>query len=369
MRNTTLYTNKPKTFRRSSTQLINGVGSNLQNIEKSLRSIYIPDGYEDSLQGKCKYWLETGDLSVFSIEELETLRVFLQVDQSGAEALIVAYECEPKDYRELFKCGVKPHVYVALKLFTEQWKKESKENGLSLTDDDIDILAITPITKLKLNPQWRDLDNLIKASDDWSLSKRYYYFAKQTCHSGNYGIEWATFVMNVLEKSGGKVVIPKEDGIRFLQTYRGLFPEIPERCERIRHQVNKTGVLFNLFGHPYYITNENISERTYKEYYAWSAQSTVGEITRTAYCDLQEYIEDCHLKWDILIDCHDSYLVQCPLAEVKQCGNKMQEFMNIELTSPFDNIKFRMKSELKIGFNWNSYKKDENDLGLRELKW
>lgn len=515
MRNTTIYHNIPKTFRRSSRQIFKKWGSNLQNVEKSQRAIYQADGYSDDLRGRCKYWLETGDHSVFTPEELDKLRVMLQCDQSGAEALIVAYEAEAADYRQLFIHGVKPHVYVALKLFKNIWSKKCKEYNLPIGESDIDILDLTPIPKLKNDPNWSQVDKLIKSSDNWKSSERYYYLAKQTCHcvdektevfngsdwvkvkykpdhiqvmdlrtwstflervywneyehtgdmyylhgpnvsqcvtpnhnvlyycdpthnnivsyqeaqhlyertlvsvlpnanfgdkllcnirrihncnnkaetvrcpttstgyflirregkvsvthnSANYGIEGFTFQMNILEKSGGKINISRDEADTFLQIYRGLFPEIPARCERVRRQVDKTHMLFNFFGHPYTITNYNINELTYKEFYAWCPQSTVGEITRIAFTRLQGFIEGAKRRWDILADTHDSYLVQCPLPEVKECKDKMQEYMNQHFVSPTDGSEFNMRSEVGVGFNWGPYKKDINDLGLRELKW
>lgn len=369
MRNSTIYHNIPKTFRRSSRSILGKWGGNLQNIEKGLREVYIPDGYNESLKARCKYYLETGDTSVFTEEELLTLRIFLQVDQSGAEALIVAYDSDAGDYRQLFINGVKPHVYVAMKLFKDIWKEKAREHNTVVTGADVITLCDTKIPDLKKNAAWKTLDNLIKMSDDWSYDQRYYYFAKQTVHSGNYDIQAPMFRSNVLEKSGGKVVLSPEDSVYFLQCYRGLFPEIPERNERVRRQVDKTKMLFNLFGFPYTITNYNITEATYKEYYAWGPQSTVGEITRIAFTNLQTYIEEAHKQWDILADTHDSYLVQCPLLDVKECMSKMQECMNQELISPIDGVKFNMRSECKCGFNWGSYKKEKNELGLRELQW
>lgn len=671
MRNSTTYKLAgTKTFRRSSTKILKQWGGNVQNIEKSMRAIYIPDGYEDSLKAKCKYWIGCGDTSVFTEEELVTLRAFLQVDQSGAEALIVAYDCEAGDYRKLFENNVKVHVYVALRLFIDIWKQKMKEKGGM--DFDIVALTNTPIEKLKLNPNWKELDMLIKDSDNWSLTERYYYLAKQTVHcvddktevltsngwinistittatkiaiydgynismeipssfyifpysgnmynfsgeevdqcvtgnhkmvyisngkqhikeaekvynlnriniptsgyynggsinledwqiqllvaiqadgyiesdnrvrfkfakdrkidrlhsilragkidykfnpwvdettggnivadfgimcpeiikyfngnkkwgswllnfsrknlillinelkywdgtfsesyrhkreeymssikenidwiktichlvnkqgtighedygciklgintrtnsiaskkfitnyngfvycptvstgmflirrngkisithnSANYDIQWATFIMNILDKSGGKIVIKRDQGEFFLNTYRALFPEIPEGNQRIRRQIDEHHIIYNLFGHPYQITNENITERTYKEYYAWPRQSTVAEITRTAFTNLQSFIEDSSRRWDILEDNHDSYLVQCTINDVKECSQKMKEFMNQKFVSPSDGVEFSMKSECQVGFNWGPEKAD-NPLGLRELKW
>ena len=366
MRNSTTYILAgPKTFRRSSRKMINGCGVNMQNIQKDKRGIYYPDGFDPAnmaLKEKCLWYLKTGEWDVFTQEELSKLRVMSQADQSGAEALIVAYDSEPKDYRQLFIHNVKPHVYVAMKLFKEVWaKKLSTLQGFSIDEFDR-----TPIALLKKNPLWKDLDSLIKSSDNWQASERYYYLAKQTCHSANYGIEAQTFRMNILEKSEGKIVISFKDAQLFLEIYRGLFPEIPKSNERIRYQVETTRILYNMLGHPYQITDYNLDKM--KDYFAWPRQSTVGEITRQAYCCLQEWIEQYKLDWDILGDCHDSYLAQCPLYEVIDLKKKQQEYLNIEMTSPIDGTKFRMRSEVQIGFNWGP-EKESNPLGLRECGW
>lgn len=371
-RNSTTYKHTPKTFRRSSTKMINGAGVNMQNIEKEKRGIYHSDGFNPhnpALVEKCLFYLKTGDTDVFTEYELLTIRLLLQADQSGAEALIVAYDSKPADYRQLFIHNVKPHVYVAMKLFKEVWSKRLN----TLSGFDIDTFDRTPIALLKQNPYWKDLDSIIKASDNWPISERYYYLAKQTCHSANYGIEAQTFRMNILEKSGGKIVISFKDAVKFLAIYRALFPEIVESNMRIAEQVERTAILYNMFGHPYCITDYKPDKM--KEYYAWPRQSTVAEITRTAFCDLQEYIEAQHKSWDILGDCHDSYLAQCPLYEVKDCKKKMQEYLNIELTSPVDGVKFRMKSEVNGGFNWSPAKDfvagvyQTNPTGLQDFNW
>ncbi len=378
MRFSTTYNNTPKTFRRGSEKIFDKYGGNAQNWAKSIRKIFIPDGFDEDigeLVAKCKYWLETGDTSLFTEEELVRLKCILQVDQSGAEALIVAYDCRIGAFRDLFIYGIKPHVYVAMKLFPEVWKRKIKEHRIPMDEDDFDILYITPINKLRNNPHFNELDKLIKASDNWSYDERYYYYSKQTCHSANYGIEWNKFRYNVLEKSGGRVVLSKDDAKRFLKVYRELFPEIVERNYRVRDTIVDQNrginfpIIYNFFGHPYTITNYNISENTYKEYYAWGPQSTVGEITRTAYVLLQNHIEENEKKWDILLDCHDSYAVQTSLIDVKEASMKMKELMNVPLVSPFDGTKFSMKSDLQVGFNLSPYKSKENELGLRELEW
>jgi hypothetical protein len=61
--------------------IFNKYGGNLQNWAKGLRQIFIPDGFDEDIPeliAKCKYWLETGDTSLFTEEELVRLKVLLQ---------------------------------------------------------------------------------------------------------------------------------------------------------------------------------------------------------------------------------------------------------------------------------------------------
>lgn len=341
MRNTTLYRQIAKSFRLKSGNLF-GYGGNLQNVEKSLRIIYIPD------DGK----------------------VFVQVDQSGAEALIVAYCCRDGNYRSLFKAGIKPHSYIAMHLFKHVWPKKMLEHGFitSLDSFDIEALCMAKIPTLKGNPVWSQLGKLIKSSDDWPLTERYYYLAKQTEHSSNYDIQAPTFQLNILDKSGGKIVISKEQAEFFLLTKHALYPEIKEDYHaNVRLQVEKTGMLYNLHGHPFIVTQNDLTEKDWKELYSIIPQSTVGEITNIAVTRMQEFIEKERLDWDVLANTHDSYLLQCPEDQVTDCVIQGKLLMEQKLVSPFDGEHFQMRSEAAVGYNWAPYHPVKNPSGLKEV--
>lgn len=311
------------------------VGSNLQNIEKSMRIIYIPD------DGKG----------------------FVQVDQSGAEALIVAYLCKHGNFRELFIHGIKPHCYVALFVFKDVWKRELKDTGVN-----IDELCNTPIRELTKNPYWSVTDKFIRKTDSWPSEKRYYYISKQICHAANYGMKFGMFQLNTLEKSKGKIVISKKDAEFYLDTYHGLFPEIHGWHREVQDQLVKTKTLYNLFGFPreFWFCTNDVPTHILNKAYSFPGQSTVACITRKAFIDTYNYIEKNNLDWDILEDTHDSFLTQCPIDEAKQCAKVMSDFINIELTSPVDGVKFRMKSESQSGLNWSPASNDNPD-GLKEI--
>jgi hypothetical protein len=338
-RNTTLYKLAgTESFRAASASLF-GIGTNLQNIEKSMRRLYWAD------PGKC----------------------FVQVDQSGAEALIVAYLCEKGRFRDLFLHGVKPHVFVAMNVFLNKWQMLCK---------DIDLLSFvtTPIAELKHKEGWKTLDAIIKKSDEWNPAERYYYIAKMICHASNYGMRGAAFQMNVLEKSRGQIVLTKQQAEDYLMRYHSLFPEITRWHKWVEAQLKHSGMLFNLFGFPRVVTGR-LDEYDYKEWFAFAPQSTVGIITHRACAAFQAYIESNKRDWDLLGNCHDSYLAQCPQGDEKEMGKVMTDLICQELTGPHGD-KFRMKSEAQFGLNWSPRKEKkladgtlsvENPDGLVEL--
>lgn len=344
MYNTTVYDQAgTTTFRRSSSALCLNwrqelyCGTNLQNINKYLRKIYhARKGYKLG-----------------------------QVDQAGAEALIVSYLCLNGNFRSLFLNSVKPHVFVGLHIFSDVWSYKINQNQLDIKFD-IDDLLNCKIPDLKKHERWKEIDELIKSSDNWPASERYYYMAKQICHSCNYGIGPRTFGINVLDKSDGKVVIPTKKAREYIEFYHALFPDIRDWHRDIERQIKETRTLYNLFGYPWYFHKE-ITMTSLQECFAFIPQSTVGCITAIALTRLQEFIEDNNLQWNILADTHDSYLVEAPENEITDCVKIMRGFMEQPLTSPRGEP-FNMRAECQIGYNWSPYKKDENEEGMREVK-
>jgi len=265
---------------------------------------------------------------------------------------------------------------MALNLFPDIWPKKMMEHRLisSLADFDYKAILDCPIKDLKGLEHWSNLAGLIKASDDWSLSERYYYLAKQTEHSSNYDIKENTFRMNVLEKSGGKISISAEDAARFLDLKHGLFPEIKGYHRWVLRLAENNRIIYNLHGDPYQITVYELTESHEKEIYSWIPQSTVGQISNRAYTRMYEYIKETRKDWSLLANTHDSYLLQCPLSDEMECAAKAKEFIEQRFRSPIDGVEFQMGSETQSGFNWAPAKRDKdgkftkNPLGLREIK-
>jgi hypothetical protein len=306
-----------KSFRRAAAQIFGVFGTNLQNPSHTLMGACEPD------PGK----------------------VFLQADQSGAEARCVAYEADAGNYRDLFEVGIKPHTYIALQIFIEKFRGSYPK----------DRYWFKKPKELKELPEWKELNSTIKDSD------REYSLGKLVCHAASYDMKWKTFQINVLEKSNGNIRLSVQDSKFYLEMFGVLFPEILSWQRKIKNQLLASRTLVNLFGYQrtfYGRWNESLV----REGYSWIPQSTIGLITSMAICDMDDYIESNKLNWDILNDKHDSMLVQCPIAEAQDCANKMKEFLGRKLTST-TGLSYNMEVEVAKGLSWDK-KSKRNPEGL-----
>lgn len=316
-----------------------GYGTNLQNQKKEQRTLVKPD-----------FGLKLG-----------------QVDQAGAEALIVAYLCRHARFRELFLNGIKSHVFVALHVFRDVW---SKQIG---SEEVLAQLCNCNPRDLKLHPRFKEVEKLIKESDNWSAKERYYFIAKMICHASNYGMKAPTFQINVLEKSDGAVELSQIKCREFLELYHRLFPEIQMWHSEIQAELIKSRILCNLFGEPRRF-NDHFGDNLWKSAYAFKPQSTVGQITNYAFTELQELCdaggsEEYPIRewyFSLLQNNHDSILFQFKPEFEKPACEMVTRHIERSLMSPRGEP-FKMKSEAQSGYNWCPFKKMINNDGLKEL--
>lgn len=323
------------TFRASSAKLLKDVGNNSQNWSKDLRRIFIPDA------GK----------------------ILGQTDQAGAEALIVAYLCRAGRYRELFTNKVKPHTFIAMHVFKDKFEKRL---GFS-----IDNCITCKIPELKNQPNWAQLSDMIKESDNWPANERYYYIGKKIVHASSYGMEAFTFAQSVLDETDGAIRLTEKEADAYLKTFHTLFPEIRAWHVNIIDDLNiKKRRLSNLFGYQRYFGG-HWGKELFKEAYAFVPQSTVGCITHIAITELQERIDngDKILKdihFDILMNGHDSIQWQCDVGGEHIAKAEVSKHLNRELRNNRNEV-FYMKSETNVGYNLTPYKQETNPKGLVEI--
>lgn len=340
-RNTSSYSvTGTKFFRTNSKKLLKdnpygNWGTNLQNVGDKVLPIYIPD------EGK----------------------IFVQVDQAGADALIVAYLLPNGNFRELFLVGIKPHIFVAFHIFFHHWKSLHPELDSSW-------LKLKP-SELCARSSWRTIQADVKRD------KRRYFIGKKCCHSFNYRMQPSTFRTDVLKESEGEVILSVKESEYYHETYHSLFPELSQIWwPQIDQQIRSTRTLYNLFGHPLTF-HGRVDEKLLREATASVPASTVAIINNTAETELQDWIDENENSGiDLLNNKHDSLLCQCWIGEERLCADLMSSLIQRDLVSPRGE-RFQMKAEAKVGFNWGERieKKDEktgeiiviNPKGLQEI--
>jgi DNA polymerase I-like protein with 3'-5' exonuclease and polymerase domains len=282
-------------------------------------------------------------------------KVFIQVDQAGAEALIVAYLCRPGQFRDIFEVkdvagkDMNPHSFLAMHAFTEQLEAELGFKLKYFCE-----LTVKDLAKEKL---WLEIAKCAKASDGWEPERRYYFLGKQGNHSLNYDCKARAFRLNVLQKSGGAVNMSLEVAQNIITVREKLFPEIKLFHQEVVNEVKRTGMLRNLFGHPRVFSSWH-DESQWKEWYAFKPQSTVGQITNYVFVEMQERIEAgdpllIAAQCDMLNNKHDSTLNQV-LAEdqyIEAVKAEVRKHMNRRLVNDRGEV-FYMKSDAKHGPSW-----------------
>jgi len=298
-----------RSFRLGSSKVLDRWGMNLQNPDKHSQDIAVaPPGHK-----------------------------IVQADQSGAEALIVAYLSRPGRYRALFEHGVKPHTYLAMHLFA----------ALFRLDPDSPFLH-EEVAEFVKRPEWAALHKLIKGSG------KPYDIGKRTAHGASYRMGARTFRDANIKQSKGKLRLSFKECVLFLAKFKELFPEVVGWQEEIEIRVRSARVLANLFGYERAFERE-MNDGYVREAISWIPQSTVGCITHMGIRAARSAgLSVCSNK-------HDSYAVICRDDEVADVGAFMRRSMSVTL--PGRDCQFTMKSEVQVGQNWKP-QGDDNPEGM-----
>lgn len=312
-----------KSFRLACVKLLNIYGVNLQNPPEALLRCLTPSrsGY-----------------------------VFCQVDQSGAESVVVAYEAEKGLYRQLIEAGIKPHVYIALHIFIDHFRdKYPRDRYWKRLPEE-----------LKSLPEWPELEKKIKNSGSM------YALGKMTNHARSYKMKWPTFQLSVLKQTDGRIALSAAEAKEFLQTWDDLFPEVIAWQGKIEYKLAETRELRNIFHYPRRFYGI-LSDALVREAISWIPQSSVACITHIAYKKVFDYIEQHQLPWMLLGQKHDSYYLECPESDAQKALKVMQDAISsLDLHPTTDeNIVYHMKSEGGCGRNLGKFDEKENPEGLK----
>lgn len=173
-------------------------------------------------------------------------------------------------------------------------------------------------------------------TDESLITDEQRQLAKRVVHASNYGMGPITF-----SKQCG---IPAAEAKRLLNQYFATYPQIANWQLDIAAQLRKNRTLKNPFGRKRVFFNR-FNEGLVKEGLAFIPQSTVADIVgQSMVCAHQKGIE-------ILLQVHDSLLVQCKEDMVVQTMQVLHECMDrpVEINGKI----LRIPVDMKVGKDWD----------------
>lgn len=207
-----------------------------------------------------------------------------EVDLSGADAQVVAWEANDEDLKTAFRSGVKIHIKNARDIFPE------KTRGMS--------------------------DEALKATD---REGGLYHDCKRAVHASNYGAAPRTVAITL----GWHVAEAEE----FQCNWFGLHPGIREWQRRIDQQLQTTRTVWNKFGYRriYFDRVESLLP----EGLAWIPQSTVAITSFRSGLQVEKQV-----PWvELLLQVHDSFVFQFPFEKRGQLS-LFKEALRVKI--PYD---------------------------------
>lgn len=192
------------------------------------------------------------------------------------------------------------------------------------------------------------------------------YLAKRVVHASNYGMEADKLVVIVnRDAEQTKVSINKAQAQMLIDSYFGIYPELKQNFwSDVRHKVQITRRLETPFGR---VRNfyGRMDHKLLLDAYSWIPQSTIGDLCRQAMPEIEIAIK----PWggQLLLNVHDSILVQCPIDQVHRVATLMEKTMDIPITIHGET--FHIPTDCKVGFNWANKRKDgTNPSGLVDIE-
>lgn len=183
----------------------------------------------------------------------------------------------------------------------------------------------------------KNAGNIFKVSEE-EVSKEQRELAKRIVHASNYGMGPNTFAKNA------SITIPESR--KLLNQYFATYPGIVNWHNEIKAKVKKTRKLVTPFGRKRYFYNR-WDESMFKEALAYVPQSTVADILNQGLLCVYQH------KWiELLLQVHDSILVQVPTEKVDEAIGIIRRCLDIPVT--INGKELRIPSDFKVGENWAS---------------
>ena len=281
-----------------------------------------------------------------------TEKLFIELDKSGAEWVVVAYVSGDERMIKVCENGEDPHLITGSLISGSPLSHVELESNIVGLHTDPDL-----ISKLRIG---------MGIEDNWfiprSMSIR--QCGKKANHGLNYDESHVTFSL--------KNEIAESEAKRIIEKYHLGYPGIREGHRRTREQLSEDRTLYACeFPEPYPLHRkqrflEAWGGDLFRRAYSFIPQSTIGDITNRA---MILFYQDRSLEnVELLANGHDSLLLQTQADDWGKTAVNIRRIANhLNPTLSYEGQKFQIGTELKIGRNWGGMKKVKLNGSVKEL--
>ena len=306
--------------RLSSSKTIYGTGMNMQNLPPEMKRFLVADPGH----------------------------VLWEIDKRQAEWVVVAYLAGDDNMISVIENGEDTHTHTASMMFNVPKELVLRENKLVGHMRDVETLREVRMSDPELA---LFIDRMPR-----NMSIR--QCGKKSNHGLNYDEGPNNFALiNEMEQSEGR---------RIVELYHMIYPGIRQWYGRVQRQLQKDRTLTNCFGRKVRFMDA-WGPDLWKAAYSMLPQSTVVDSLNMG---MVEIYHDRRLPIDLLAQVHDSLLFQVPISVVKTPAfwNIVERcYRAISPTMEYNQRKFTIATDSKIGLNWAGAHHERNPFGMRDF--
>lgn len=199
--------------------------------------------------------------------------MMIDVDLERADAQVVAWEAGDEELKDLFRSGADVHTENACAIFR---------------------LPAEEIT----------------------------YYKRQQCKQAVHGFDYGGSAKTIAAETGMSL----NEALVFEARWFSLHPKIKEWHNKIKHQLETTQTVHNAFGYRN-VFFDRIDVNRWHEALAWIPQSTVAIVTNLGLVNIYNNLKEVNL----LLQVHDSLVMQAPLVSCPDIYQKITNEMRIEV--------------------------------------
>lgn len=266
------------------------------------------------------------------------MRLFVEVDLAQAEWVVTGFLANDRRMIEVFEKGEDPHIATGTMIAGCPVEFTFAEKELVGSQTDPEVIAELRAPLLAQYPEWQK----------WFLprSMSIRQAGKKSNHGLNYYMRYKRFALE------NEITEPEADKI--VQLYYAIYPGLSGMYEWVKEQLRRDRTLTNCFG------QKRRFERAWGDdllqaAYAWTPQSTVGEIGKRGFTAIYEDQRLAELDCILAANTHDSVTTDVGFQSLPQLAEVTSRCRR-HLTIPceYHSRVFTLRTDIKIGLTWGN---------------